>query len=145
MGKRSSEGPTRKRAASSMSICEEEQAPRLSLSQLQAITNRDEFRKRASELGIATRVNQKWRSKEDILDDYRRKLDEAEGAVDAASVTSAWPSVEELAAITPITEFRKRALQLGLLVWVPNPTGSRNMARSKPDIMADYKQKLADY
>ena len=174
-----------------------------SLAELQAITDVGEFRQRAVGLGLVIRVRKsdgsgwKLRAKADIMDDYKRKLDEVQRLRDAAFVVvvpsqahafgsapqelaaSSWsvdaleasqatsqgpthgfasgspglspsealtladqqpslPSVAELEAITSISQFRTRASELGLVVW----KGVR--PRSKADVMAEYKQKLAE-
>ena len=52
----------------------------LGYSELQAITNSTEFRRRAVDLGLKVKVTKvtgpEWRSKGAILDDYRKKLKE---------------------------------------------------------------------
>ena len=251
MGKHASHGSIRKRPSSVLSAGnpvssygegEADHGPLPSVSELDAITDRDRFRTRAAELGIRVRDGvgsaRKWRSKADILNDYRQRLD-ASSAADRALVfdsalqelpassqrptlgfasgspsasssgvladgqdasaapsralalgstsqepvslsssvggleafpatgrthglacgspgassseavafqgeQSALPSAAELEAITPISQFRKRAVELGLTVTVRKPSGSGCMQRSKADIMADYKQMLSE-
>ena len=251
MGKHASHGSIRKRPASVLSAGnpvssygegKADHGPLPFVSELDAITDRDRFRTRAAELGIRVRDGvgsaRKWRSKADILNDYRQRLD-ASSAADRALVfdsasqelpassqrrtlgfasgspsasssgvladgqdasaapsralalgsasqepvslsssvggleafpatgrthglacgspgassseavafqgeQSALPSAAELEAITPISQFRKRAVELGLPVKVRKPSGSGYMQRSKADIMADYKQMLSE-
>ena len=251
MGKHASHGSIRKRPASVLSAAnpvssygegEADHGPLPSVSELDAITDQEGFRTRAAELGIRVRDGvgsaRKWRSKADILNDYRQRLD-ASSAADRALVfdsasqelpassqrrtlgfasgspsasssgvladgqdasaapsrvlafgsasqepvslsssvggleafpatgrthglacgspgassseavafqgeQSALPSAAELEAITPISEFRKHALQLGLVVRCRKSSGSGFMDRRKADIMADYKQMLSE-
>ena len=119
------------------------------------------------------------RTKPDILDDYKQKLDESPAAaaaskpaakcssafvsdapqamtggsthdfvsvgsvsspsaaervdasrgVEAAEEQPSSPSVSEFEAITPIAQFRKRAVELGLVVWKSSGSGSRPAAK----------------
>ena len=88
MGKRASDSSSRKRVSSQISQAEETHVPPLSFSEFQGITDQDEFRQRAAELGIVTRFRRRWRSKGDILDEYKRKLDELERVRGAATSVS---------------------------------------------------------
>lgn len=98
MGKHASHGSIRKRPSSVLSAAnpvssygegEADHGPLPSVSELDAITDRDRFRTRAAELGIRVRDGvgsaRKWRSKADILNDYRQRLD-ASSAADRALV-----------------------------------------------------------
>ena len=101
MGQRASDGPIRKRPASCTSNVEESRRDK-ELEELSSLasSDQDKFRKRASELGIVTHVKMKWRTKQEILDDYKRKLDEAERAIHCISNVeeeqTTVPSLEEL-------------------------------------------------
>ena len=65
-----------------------------------------------------------------------------EQPVAAAVGQPALLSVAEFAAILPIVIFRKRAVELGLVVHVGSGVALR--CRKKADIVADYKKKLDD-
>ena len=97
------------------------------LSELQAITDIVELRKRAGELGMVLRVLQpdgqemSWRRKADILDDYKRKLDESAAWIEAAKEQPSLPPLSELQAITDMVEFRIKAKDLGMEVCVFKP------------------------
>lgn len=67
---------------------------------------------------------------------------DASGGDQAAEEQPFLPSALELAAITPIEQFRKRAVELCLVVFVPKMFVSGTTPRSKADIVADYRQKL---
>ena len=163
MGKRASDSSSRKRVSSQISQAEETHVPPLSFSEFQGITDREEFRQRAAELGIVTRLRGRWRSMGDILDEYKIKLNELEQARGSPTVESelnagasaqpsqaaaasrlskqssrlaSFPSLSELKAISPMQQFRDRAAELGIAI-----RAGRNW-RSKADILADYKMKL---
>ena len=98
MGKHASHGSIRKRPSSVLSAAnpvssygegEADHGPLLSVSEMDAITDQDEFRTRGAELGIRVRDGvgsaRKWPSKADIVNDYRQRLD-ASSAADLALV-----------------------------------------------------------
>ena len=135
MGKLASDSSSRKRVSSQISQDEETHVPPLSFSEFQGITDQDEFRQRAAEFGILTRHGGVWRSKGDILDEYKRKLPELE-RVRGAATSVTLPSLSELQATFPIQKFRDRAAELGLAIRAGKTW------RSKVDILAEYKVKL---
>lgn len=135
MGKLASDSSSRKRVSSQISQDEETHVPPLSFSEFQGITDQNEFRQRAAEFGILTRVRGVWRSKGDILDEYKRKLPELE-RVRGAATSVTLPSLSELQATFPIQKFRDRAAELGLAIRAGKTW------RSKVDILAEYKVKL---
>ena len=76
-----------------------------SLAELQAITDVGEFRQRAVGLGLVIRVRKsdgsgwKLRTKADIMDDYKRKLDEVQRLRDEASQAHAFGSAPQESAV----------------------------------------------
>ena len=80
------------------------------LSELQAITDNVEFRKRAMGLGVLTRVRKSdgsgWasRTKAEILGDYKRKLDESPAASAASEVAASCSSAFVSEALQAMTQ-----------------------------------------
>jgi gamma-glutamylcyclotransferase (GGCT)/AIG2-like uncharacterized protein YtfP len=137
---------------------------------LPKINKIDEFRKRAKALGLDVRHKKPdgngwaWRSREDVLKDYARKLVETRAATSAsmpgsasssmetthrptppdASGVEALPAISELEKINKIDEFRKRAKALGLDVRHKQPDGNGWAWRSREDVLKDYARKLVE-
>ena len=64
------------------------------------------------------------------------------GAPCAEDVEVSLPPLSELEAITDMVEFRKKAKDLGMVVRVLKPVGSRWVHRTKAATLGDYKRKL---
>ena len=140
--------------AEEQSVAAVEGPPALpSVAEFAGITSTTKFRQRAKQLGLVVKVGfaNYYRDKHDIVADYQKKLQDIvaeyknkldtvaeEQSIAAAEGPPALPSVAEFARITPMAKFRKRAKQLGLVVY----GGCAQEYRYKSDIVDDYKKKF---
>ena len=166
MGKRGSDCALLKRPASNASSIEGELSSEVAVAELEGIGNIDDLRKRARKLGLVTQHRNsdgQWChcTRADILDEYRRRLEELHGpalgpvppavrsslacgndATGEAQVSVL--SADDLNSIRDIDAFRKAALKLGLTVQVKSGDGKGYTRRRKADIVKEYRQQLAE-